>query len=530
MRHWLATVLHPLLFAAAPILLLAAHNYDQVRLSQLAAPLIVSVLGALVLLGLLRFILGDWQKAAVLTSMCAVAFFTYGHVHELLASLQLMSKTRYIHYVLMPAYLLAIAAGGLTTLRVRRDLTKFCQALTVFGLVICTIATVQLASRKMPASGPSTFARSQDAKRMNELLAQAHRAEGELPNIYYIILDGYARDDVLQKYYDFDNTPFLKELEKRGFYVARQSSSNYMHTFLSLTSSLEMRYLDMYLDHLEPSDRDQVPMYEVLWNNRVGRLLKAAGYELVHFRTNYAPTQESDIADIQLPQPALEFYMVLGSTTMLKPMISLGIVPWLSAPSGGHLYRFMFDTIEETPTWSDRPRFVFAHLVCPHPPALLDRDGNVTRAVEGIELGDIELWKDREGYLGQVEFCNRRALEVIDTLLAKSTRRPVIIIQADHGTASNYHSGQPAAQQEQLVEERSGILNAYLVPEGVRERLHQDITPVNSFRILLSDLLGLDLEPLEERVYFSWYDAPYDFVDVTDEVHPGSEETSDSAK
>ncbi len=271
MHHGLATVLPPLLFAAAPILLLAAHNYDQVRLSQLAAPLIVSVLGALLLLGLLRLILGNWQKAAVLTSMCALAFFTYGHMHELLASLQLMSKTRYIHYVLMPTYLLAIAAGGLYILRTRRDLTKVCQALTVFGLAICMIAVVQLASRKIPTSaGPSTFARSQDAKRMNELLAKAQRADGELPNIYYIILDGYARDDVLQEYFDFDNRPFVKELEKRGFYVARQSTSNYMLTFLSLTSSLDMRYLDMYLDHLDPRSRAQVPLHEVLWNNRAG--------------------------------------------------------------------------------------------------------------------------------------------------------------------------------------------------------------------------------------------------------------------
>ncbi len=49
---------------------------------------------------------------------------------------------------------------------------------------------------------------------------------------------------------------------------------------------------------------------------------------------------------------------------------------------------------------------------------------------------------------------------------------------------------------------------------------------MNSFRILLSELLGLDLEPLEERVYFSWYDAPYDFVDVTDKVHPGAADTA----
>ncbi len=59
--------------------------------------------------------------------------------------------------------------------------------------------------------------------------------------------------------------------------------------------------------------------------------MKAAGYKLVHFRTNYTATEKSDIADIQLPQSAPEFDLVLGSTTMLKPLLSMGIVPWLSA-------------------------------------------------------------------------------------------------------------------------------------------------------------------------------------------------------
>ena len=40
-----------------------------------------------------------------------------------------------------------------------------------------------------------------------------------MPAIYYIILDGYARSEVMRAF-DFDNTAFLEWLERKGFFVA----------------------------------------------------------------------------------------------------------------------------------------------------------------------------------------------------------------------------------------------------------------------------------------------------------------------
>ena len=51
-----------------------------------------------------------------------------------------------------------------------------------------------------------------------------------LPDVYYVILDGYTRGDVLGEVYRFDNEPFLSALEERGFVVARESYSNYPAT------------------------------------------------------------------------------------------------------------------------------------------------------------------------------------------------------------------------------------------------------------------------------------------------------------
>jgi hypothetical protein len=50
---------------------------------------------------------------------------------------------------------------------------------------------------------------------------------GLFPDIYYVILDGYARADILDELYGYDNSRFLDYLERHGFFVAETSHSNY---------------------------------------------------------------------------------------------------------------------------------------------------------------------------------------------------------------------------------------------------------------------------------------------------------------
>ena len=64
------------------------------------------------------------------------------------------------------------------------------------------------------------------------------RINWRAPIIYYIILDGYARSEVMRELFDFDNTAFLERLERKGFFVARGSNANYCQTPLSRSSSL----------------------------------------------------------------------------------------------------------------------------------------------------------------------------------------------------------------------------------------------------------------------------------------------------
>jgi hypothetical protein len=64
------------------------------------------------------------------------------------------------------------------------------------------------------------------------------------------------------------------------------------------------------------------------------------------------------------------------------------------------------------------------------------------------------------------------------------------------------------------------ILNAYFFPDRKYDGLYPDITPVNSFRVVLDTFFGARLGLLPDKSYFSTWGEPYRFMDVTDEVRP----------
>jgi hypothetical protein len=61
-------------------------------------------------------------------------------------------------------------------------------------------------------------------------------------NVYFIILDQYARTDILKDVLNIDNSNFLSELEKRDFLISKNSHSNYNRTGLTISSTFNMNY------------------------------------------------------------------------------------------------------------------------------------------------------------------------------------------------------------------------------------------------------------------------------------------------
>jgi hypothetical protein len=346
--------------------------------------------------------------------------------------------------------------------------------------------------------------------------ASGHRRIGplaskDLPDIYYIILDAYGRDDRLRMFYGYDNSPFLKALEDRGFYIARHSGANYDQTQLCLASALSMSYLED-----KPSSLSPEILRQRIDDNEVANYLSTKGY---HYINIWSGMEESRVATADL---------VLNNqddvTTFEGQALGLTLHGASKQAQHGryeaHRERIRgvfrnLNTVAQLPY----PKFVFAHALSPHPPFVFGPNGEGVDPIGPLIMTDgssllEEITRDeyKKGYINQLQYINQQVLGAVDSILKQSRRPPIIIIQGDHGSRMNLDWYNEAKTD---LREPFSNLNAYLVPKKVRGYLYDDITPVNSFRILLSHLFGAKLEPLPNRSFYSTASHPFDFKEVT---------------
>ena len=164
------------------------------------------------------------------------------------------------------------------------------------------------------------------------------------------------------------------------------------------------------------------------------------------------------------------------------------------------------------------PKIVFAHIVSPHPPFVFAANGDPVEPPRSYNMNDGSdyegnLQEYRSGYAGQIQFDNQMLEMVIDALLAKSTQSPVIIIQGDHGPGRllDWRSS-----TRTCLWERTGILNAYYLPKDGMEWLYPEITPVNSFRVVLNTYFGTKLQMLPNHTYFTSHLLDRQEIDISD--------------
>ena len=510
-------VVHPLLFAIWPILFIYSQNQDFLSLSQIWRPLLF--LGGLAIALFLSFaiILRNMAKAGAALSLFLLLFFSYAHVHRILWGEQAQYSATNESLVLMVIWAVLFLGGTAVIIRIQDGWPDITRILNVVALTLVLLPLFNIGLYEIR----TTPSQSQAAS--DPIPPPPPSSTDNLPNIYYIILDAYGRQDILQEMYDYDNSEFVHFLEQTGFFVASKSHSNYAQTDLSLSSSLNLTYLDKLADRLDPETGSREPLEYMIQNNRVIAFLKEQGYTIVALPSGYKSTtlRNTDAQTI----PAISW-----SDLEIRLLCNTPI-PWLTVRGGlldpyeMHRQKILtsFDLLASPPQVSG-PYFVFAHILAPHGPFVFDEHGNPIQPQRQFDLQTgmqdaerkISQKEYREGYTGQISFVNSKMESILTTLLDHPPRPTVIILQADHGPGSMLDWDHP---ENTNFRERFSILNAYFLPGGKgMENLYDEITPVNTFRLIFNEYLGTDLELLEDRSYFSTWDHPYQFIDVTDAI------------
>lgn len=513
--------IYPLFFAAFPILALFAQNAREVRVGDVPPMLVVATAGAAVAWLLIGLLLRDAAGAALVVAAAIAMFYTHGPVLEWSGLLLSYASRIWIRRleiqvpplgIILLELLLLSGIGAWVKVRARN-----LRAATRFLNVLALIAVILPIGEILRVKAPAATRAPRTARPMAALTPPP--GPSRLPDIYYIILDGYARHDVLKSYFDLDNTPFLQHLEDRGFFVARRSTANYCQTPLCLSSSLNATYLD---DLVKGLDKDQTALADFIGRNDVMAALRPLGYRFVTFATGFEPTDHPEADDYRSPRPhTTEFQRMVIEMTPARV-----IWPDPRRLDPFHLARervtYLLDHLPDVAR-DPRPTFTLAHLLCPHPPIVFGANGeDVGRAHETFMLynprvdGRLRAPEPfRRAYRDQAAFITRRIQETIDRILASSAERPIIIVQSDHGSELNLD---PESVQNTDLHERMSILNAFYFPGRRYAGLHDAISPVNTFRVVLNTFFGASLPLLPDRSFYSTWKDPYRFIDVTEAV------------
>jgi hypothetical protein len=266
---------------------------------------VMSLFLALVAFALFRLLLRDWGRAGLLTTFTLGLFYTYGHAYLYLEQNQLPGLNLGRHRILLVIWLGLFAGGYWLILKRVKETLQANRALNVVSGILLALPAIQLVNFQIAsaASAPAQQITTSDDPELAGLTLPVPPRD-----VYYIILDEYARDDVLLDFYGYDNSDFLTELRARGFYVPECARSNYVKTRLSLTSSLNLDYLEPL--GITSNQKDQLAN-ELIRDSKVKRIFAALGYKIVAFETGF-PWTEWVNADIYFARSTQQINAVVG--------------------------------------------------------------------------------------------------------------------------------------------------------------------------------------------------------------------------
>jgi hypothetical protein len=306
----------------------------------------------------------------------------------------------------------------------------------------------------------------------------------EKPDVYLLILDGYAGQQSLTDKFQFNNNDFLSYLKRKNFHVVSHSKSNYDHTLFSMASMLSLDSMAIS-DYEKPPRKDFILAELKLNQSPVGKFFLRSGYQIHNlslwnfldspprFRHSYMRDCERELRSRTLTQIVLRSY----KSFRFKSNSHTG------NDTEGIDLNYNNALINLLMHWSlepNKPTFVYAHFLMPHYPHMLNEKG---------EAVDRNLLYSDHSYIGYLEYCNQKIVPIIDRMLS-SPKPSIILLMSDHGFRNFSKQTDPKYYFMNL--------NAVYLPDHNYDAWYDGMSNVNQFRILLNRQFNQNLPLLKD--------------------------------
>lgn len=526
-------IFHPFLIAFFPIVAVYSVNIGLIKLEEFILPTLLIVGSSILLFLCLKYVLKNTRKSALIVTLAFIIFFSFGHAYNLLNQVSIGDTDLGSNKILLPVFAILFGIGTLLIIKTKRKLDNATSIVNTISIVLISVIVAMVVIETfgcdeclIERNTSWYFDFFSDEKIDFSPYFEDHTSSisefDSLPNVYYIILDGYPRNDVLKKYLNFDNSEFINLLEQRGFNIAKNSHANYSFSSQSIPSTMNMNYINFLADIMGEDSIDYNPLlgkdFGLYPNNQVMKNFKMMEYKIIKIGSTETYLNELPLADLSPCYHTVHLmdnrlFDAVGKTSMIGYLIER----W-SEDQQRQIILCSFEQIPKVSNDFEEPIFVWSHIMLPHFPLIFGPNGeSITPGQPILNMNHPEYtdssWDIKTQFVQQIQFTNKKSIELIDKIL-ENERKSIIIIQSDHGSAFGINLQDPTNDD---IFQRLSNLNAIYFPDKEHlEALTNDRTNVNTFRIVFNSYFGSDYEILEDKTYWGLsIKKPFWVKDVT---------------
>ncbi len=308
------------------------------------------------------------------------------------------------------------------------------------------------------------------------------------PNIYFLLFDGYPSVKVLKDSFNFENIGFTNFLSKNSF-TSLPISSNYDMTQFSMSSTLNMNYINHQYNLLHTTQQEYQKRQKEISNATVFEIFENMGYQL----------ENNSIFDIHnLPGTSSENNFLLTNGILLTDkifinrlnkdmgrIVPLSVVKWIPFLQRNSSFKDRVNNnniekvlLKKNNLPNQKPIFNYAHFIMPHTPYYYDSVGNVNNSPFLINKSGDELKNEFVSYL---KYTNS-VMEKVVLHLIKQDSTAIVIILSDHGHRAFKNNNTGLPNKLSSLEN----IGAVHFPDNNYGNMPDTITNVNFFRYLFN--------------------------------------------
>ena len=446
-------------------------NYDELIFQDILISLaIVSV--SIIIWIVIRKIIKNGNKAALITGVGVVFFFYFGYVQDALKGILVSNIPVNKTSILVPISIIIFIILTVYFIKSKNNFESIIKIANVVSITLILVVCVQFI---IPG------------------------ASAEKPNVYHIILDEYTDNEILTKKFGYNNEKFLEFLNNNGFYMHDKLFSTFGSTVKELNVILNMEY---------PKKLGWVSEdYESLNNNKVMSIFSNQDYSVIETNSMMRWKNFSDV------DTKLCYDTNFINSEFLDQVLGKSIIRYFlekyQQDTRRDTVRCTFNVLNEITLKTDGPKYVFSHVYVPHPPFLFGPNGeNVIP--DRREISGLQSWENPQGYVNQLIYATNEITVVIKNIV-KNDPNAIIIVQGDTGTLTGTDISKKTMKE---IYQAHSILYAVRIPD-VEDSDY--MIPVNTYRIIFNNYFNMNYDYLEYHGYLVHNDS--NMEDITKKLY-----------